>query len=57
MLLIHLDNLQLYFQENFVTLIKEMREVFDQHGLLISAAVSATASSVDISYDVPNLSK
>ncbi|XP_060532351.1 probable chitinase 10 [Cylas formicarius] len=44
-------------KENFVTLIKELRAVFDKNGLLLTAAVSATPSSVDISYDVPSLSK
>ncbi|KAJ8966356.1 hypothetical protein NQ317_006815 [Molorchus minor] len=43
--------------ENFATLVKEFREVFDQHGLLLTAAVAAAASSVDLSYDVPSLSQ
>lgn len=43
--------------KNYVTLIKEFREVFDQHDLLLTAAVAATGSSVDLSYDVPALSQ
>ncbi|KAJ8962576.1 hypothetical protein NQ318_000969 [Aromia moschata] len=43
--------------ENYVTLIKEFREVFDEYGLLLTAAVAAASSSVDLSYDVPSLSK
>ncbi|KAJ8962575.1 hypothetical protein NQ318_000968 [Aromia moschata] len=41
---------------NYATLIKEFREVFDEHGLLLTAAVAAASSSVDLSYDVPSLS-
>lgn len=43
--------------QNFATLIKEFRQVFDQHGLLLTAAVAASSDSVDLSYDVPALSK
>ncbi|CAG9817878.1 unnamed protein product [Phaedon cochleariae] len=42
---------------NFATLIKEFRETFDKHGLLLSAAVAAPLGLVEISYDVPSLSK
>jgi chitinase len=42
---------------NFALLIKEFREVFDRHNLLITAAVGATASAISVSYDVPALSK
>jgi hypothetical protein len=45
------------FQQNYVTLIKEFREVWDRHGLLLTAAVAAAPNSVDLSYDVPALSK
>ncbi|RZC35409.1 chitinase, partial [Asbolus verrucosus] len=44
-------------KENYVTLIKEFREVWNEHGLLLTAAVAAAAPSVDLSYDVPGLSK
>ncbi|KAJ8924365.1 hypothetical protein NQ315_007161 [Exocentrus adspersus] len=43
--------------QNYATLIKEFRTVFDKHGLLLTAAVAATPGSVDQSYDVPALSK
>ncbi|XP_050295131.1 acidic mammalian chitinase-like [Anthonomus grandis grandis] len=44
-------------KENFASLVKEFYEVFNPLGLLVTAAVSATPSSVDISYDVPVLSE
>ncbi|EFA06693.1 chitinase 8 precursor [Tribolium castaneum] len=43
--------------QNYATLIKEFREVWDQHGLLLTAAVAAAGPSVDLSYHVPSLSK
>ncbi|KAJ3653198.1 hypothetical protein Zmor_012462 [Zophobas morio] len=44
-------------KQNFAILIKEFRTEFDKHGLLLTAAVAATSGSVDLSYDVPALSK
>ncbi|NP_001073567.1 chitinase 4 precursor [Tribolium castaneum] len=44
-------------KSNYVTLIKEMRKEFDKNGLILTAAVAAASGSVDISYDVPALSK
>ncbi|KAG5866780.1 hypothetical protein JTB14_015364 [Gonioctena quinquepunctata] len=41
---------------NFATLVKEFRAVFDQHNLLLSAAVGATQNSISLSYDVASLS-
>ncbi|VEN58841.1 unnamed protein product [Callosobruchus maculatus] len=46
-----------YDKANFVSLIKELKSAFAEHGLLLSAAVSAAASAVDISYDVRALSQ
>nr|ANW69904.1 chitinase 2 [Cosmopolites sordidus] len=43
-------------KENFALLLKELREAFDTYGFILTAAVSATPSSADISYDVPSLS-
>ncbi|XP_066245992.1 probable chitinase 10 [Euwallacea similis] len=42
---------------NFAALVKELYQAFSPRGLLVTAAVSATSSSVDVSYDVPILSK
>ncbi|CAH0550889.1 unnamed protein product [Brassicogethes aeneus] len=42
---------------NYVQLLKEFRAVWDKEGLILTAAVAASGSSVDISYDVPALSK
>ncbi|CAH1365834.1 unnamed protein product [Tenebrio molitor] len=44
-------------KKNYATLIKEFRKEFDKYGLLLTAAVAATSGSVDLSYDVPALSK
>lgn len=44
-------------KENFAILVKEMRTEFDKHDLLLTAAVGATQTAIDISYDVPVLSK
>lgn len=43
--------------QNFAILLKEFREEWDKHGLLLTAAVAASGPSVDLSYDVPSLSK
>lgn len=42
---------------NFATLIKEFRKEFDKHGLLLTAAVGASATTINLSYDVPELVK
>ncbi|CAG9765729.1 unnamed protein product [Ceutorhynchus assimilis] len=44
-------------KENFSKLIKEFYKTFHPLGLLVTAAVSAAPSYIDISYDVPALSK
>ncbi|XP_015593689.1 chitinase-3-like protein 1 [Cephus cinctus] len=44
-------------KENLVLLLKELRSVFDDNNLILSAAVAATESSARISYDIPSLSK
>ncbi|XP_066146266.1 acidic mammalian chitinase-like [Euwallacea fornicatus] len=44
-------------KDNFAALVKELHQAFNPRGLLLTAAVSATPSSVDISYDVPAVSK
>ncbi|XP_019864946.2 acidic mammalian chitinase [Aethina tumida] len=42
---------------NFPLLLQELRTAFDKKGLILTAAVAAAAASVDLSYDVPALSK
>ncbi|XP_047996757.1 probable chitinase 2 isoform X1 [Leguminivora glycinivorella] len=42
---------------NFSLLLKELREEFDKHGLLITVAVAAVESSASLSYDIPNVAK
>lgn len=42
---------------NFSQLLKELREEFDKHGLLLSAAVSSVKSTASLSYDIPVISQ
>lgn len=42
---------------NYVSLIKELRPLFDAEGFLLTAAVAATSKYHQTSYDVPNMSK
>ncbi|XP_012253211.2 chitinase-3-like protein 1 [Athalia rosae] len=44
-------------RQNFVLLVKELRKSFDQHGLILSAAVAAGKNSASLSYDIPQISK
>lgn len=44
-------------KENFVTLLKELKEAFAPHGLLLTAAVSAGKSTIDTAYDIPRVSQ
>ncbi|XP_069678391.1 acidic mammalian chitinase-like [Periplaneta americana] len=41
----------------FSELLKELRAQFDQHGYILSAAVSAGVDTIDSAYDVPSLSQ
>ena len=44
-------------KQNFISLLREMRERFDEHGLIITAAVSAGFSTIDQAYDIPAMSE
>ncbi|XP_046398944.1 chitinase-3-like protein 1 [Ischnura elegans] len=44
-------------KENFVTFLSEMREIFDQNGLMMTAAVSAGKGTIDPAYDIANMAK
>uniref|UniRef100_A0A182SA33 chitinase n=1 Tax=Anopheles maculatus TaxID=74869 RepID=A0A182SA33_9DIPT len=44
-------------KENHALLVEEMRVVFDQHGLLLTAAVASVEFSAGASYDIPRISK
>ncbi|KAK9739156.1 Chitin binding Peritrophin-A domain [Popillia japonica] len=50
---------QLTDKNNFSKLLAEFRQAFDKHTprYLLTAAVAASRSSIDVSYDVPQLSK
>lgn len=43
--------------DNFTTLLRELRQAFDPHGLLLTAAVSATEWAASLSYDIPAISR
>ncbi|GIX80513.1 chitotriosidase-1 [Caerostris extrusa] len=44
-------------KQNFITLLKELKEAFAPHGLLLSAAVSAGKNTIDTAYDIPGMAK
>lgn len=44
-------------KKNFVSLIKELKEAFQPHGFLLTAAVSAGKNTIDSAYDIPALGK
>ena len=46
-----------YLRQNYVSLLEELREAFDQFGWLLSAAVPAPKSRIDAGYDVKKISK
>ncbi|XP_046753665.1 probable chitinase 2 [Diprion similis] len=42
---------------NFVLLLKELRARFDEHNLILTAAVAAAEVSASLSYNIPSISK
>ncbi|MCL4137154.1 UNVERIFIED_CONTAM: hypothetical protein GTU68_058097, partial [Idotea baltica] len=44
-------------KQNFVLLVKELKEVFEDNGWLLTAAVGAGKSTIDSAYDIPGMSK
>ncbi|XP_068222684.1 probable chitinase 10 isoform X2 [Palaemon carinicauda] len=44
-------------KENFALWVKELKEAFEPHGLLLSAAVSPSKKVIDEGYDVPMLNR
>ena len=44
-------------KENFILLVKQLKEAFVEHKLLLSAAIGAGKATIDISYDVPAMYK
>ncbi|XP_049541790.1 chitotriosidase-1 [Anopheles darlingi] len=51
------DGNPLIDRNNHAQLVEEMRSVFDQHGLLLTAAVASVEFSAGLSYDIPRISK
>lgn len=44
-------------KENFVTLVKELKEAFEPRGYILTAALGAGKDTMDNAYDLPKLSK
>lgn len=44
-------------KQNFVLLVKELKESFRPHGLLLTSAIGASTTVIDQAYDIPTLSK
>lgn len=44
-------------KQNFASLLREMRLAFDKHDLMMTAAVSAGYSTIDVAYDVPAMAE
>lgn len=44
-------------QENFISMITELKAAFQPHGLMLTAAVSAGKTTIDTAYDVPTMSR
>ncbi|XP_064539452.1 probable chitinase 2 [Drosophila montana] len=44
-------------RENFVALTKELREEFDNHGLLLTSAIGAAKNVIDQAYDVRQIAR
>ncbi|KMQ93462.1 putative chitinase 2-like protein [Lasius niger] len=47
----------LYDKQNFVSLVKELRDTFRGHRFLLTAAISANKDTIDMGYDIPKISK
>ncbi|KAL6259698.1 hypothetical protein P5V15_009613 [Pogonomyrmex californicus] len=46
-----------YDKQNFVSLVKELKDAFREHQYLLTAAISADKSTINIAYDIPEISK
>nr|CAD7586597.1 unnamed protein product [Timema genevievae] len=44
-------------KQNFVSLVKELRQEFDKHHWLLTAALGASQDTIDLAYDIPALSQ
>ncbi|XP_058054145.1 acidic mammalian chitinase [Anopheles bellator] len=51
------DGNPLIDRANHAQLVEEMREAFDRHGLLLTAAVASVEFSAGLSYDIPRIAK
>ncbi|KYM81317.1 putative chitinase 2 [Atta colombica] len=46
-----------YDKQNFVSLVQELKNAFREHRFLLTAAISAISSTIDMAYDIPKISK
>lgn len=44
-------------KQNFVLLLKELREAFAPYGLMLTMAPSCSKKQADVSYDIPEIAK
>jgi len=44
-------------KENFIHLVKELKEAFTPENLLLTTAIGAAPDTIDVAYDVPNMYK
>ncbi len=50
-------NLWFYFQQNYISMIRELKNAFAPYGWLLTAAVSPGKSTIDSAYDIPALAR
>lgn len=48
---------QPFDKQNFVLLVKELKQSFRPHNLLLTSAIGASPNVIDQAYDIPNLNK
>ncbi|XP_011156409.1 probable chitinase 2 [Solenopsis invicta] len=46
-----------YDKQNFVSLVKELKDAFRNYHFSLTAAISAVSSTINIAYDIPEISK
>jgi len=40
-------------KENFIALIQDLKTSLDKHNFILTAAIGASASTIDAAYDIP----
>ena len=47
----------LFEQENYISLAKELKAAFTPHGLMLTVATSAGKGTIDSAYNIPEMMK